>query len=237
MFGIGGGVVMVPVLVLLGRTLPEASGASLTAMMAPVGIFAALQYYKNDLLDLRAAAVVAFGLLCGVVFGAKFALTLPAGVLKQIYGVFLLWVCWRFFDPASLFKRKNKSVAHSDGNTPRLIALLPLGLFAGVLSGMFGIGGGLIIVPVLISIYKFDAKKAIGTSLAALLPPVALPGVIEYYNAGLADLTVAGILALGLTVGSIAGAKITIGAPPGRVKRVYSVFLLIMAIYFISSGF
>ena len=64
--------------------------------------------------------------------------------------------------------------------------LIPFGLIAGVLSGLFGIGGGLVMVPMMVTFMNFNTKKAVGTSLAALLLPVAFPGVLMYYNAGAA---------------------------------------------------
>ncbi len=105
------------------------------------------------------------------------------------------------------------------------------------MSGLFGIGGGLVMVPIMVTVMKFDTKTAVGTSLAALLPPVAFPGVLAYYYAGYLDITSAAILALGLVVGSIFGAKINIALPSKIGKKVYAIFLLIISINFIISGF
>jgi hypothetical protein len=89
----------------------------------------------------------------------------------------------------------------------------------------------------LITFMKFNPKKAVGTSLGALLLPVALPGVITYYNAGQLHIFASGLLAAGLVLGSIIGAKITISLPVSIVKRVFALFLLIIALQFIISGF
>ncbi|MBZ0289332.1 MAG: sulfite exporter TauE/SafE family protein [Anaerolineae bacterium] len=111
--------------------------------------------------------------------------------------------------------------------------LLVLGLGAGVLSGMFGIGGGVIIVPALVALLHFDQKQAVGTSLAALLLPVSLGAVISYYQSGLLDLVVAVLVALGLVGGAFAGAKIALSLPSVTVKRLYGIFLLFVALRFI----
>ncbi len=246
MFGIGGGVVMVPALLLaLNFTLIRANGTSLAALMMPVGIFAVIAYYKKDLLDVKVAAILALGLLAGVLFGARIALELPVKLLKQIYGVFLLGVCWDFFELQTIIKKKfnnHNSTAAQDESADKerklpFYFLLPFGLFAGVLSGMFGIGGGLVIVPMLVTIMNFNTKKAVGTSLGALLLPVALPGVIMYYNAGQINISDAALLAAGLVIGSIIGAKITLSMSLTIVKRIYALFLLAMSIEFIVSGF
>jgi uncharacterized membrane protein YfcA len=107
--------------------------------------------------------------------------------------------------------------------------LLAIGGFAGVLSGMFGIGGGLVIVPALLFILKMKELEAIGTSLAALIPPVGLLGAIAYYRSGAINLKYAGLIALGLFLGAYFGARITISLPPDVIRRVYAVFLLLVA--------
>ncbi|MBI5628967.1 MAG: TSUP family transporter, partial [Candidatus Rokubacteria bacterium] len=77
------------------------------------------------------------------------------------------------------------------------ISLLAIGLVAGVLGGMFGIGGGLVIVPALIFLLKMKQFDALGTSLAALIPPVGLLGAFEYYRNGHMNLKFAALIALG----------------------------------------
>ena len=100
-------------------------------------------------------------------------------------------------------------------------------------SGLFGIGGGAIIVPILITAFGFEQKKAAGISLIALLAPVGLPGAILYSQAGKFELVAAALVAFGLLTGAVFGAKISIGLPPKIVKRLYGFFLLFIAISFI----
>jgi len=109
-----------------------------------------------------------------------------------------------------------------------LALLVALGLGAGVLAGMFGIGGGLIIVPGLMLLLKFDPKTAAGTSLAALVLPSGLLGALEYYRAGLIDLRAALIVAGGLFVGAYFGARFVIGVDPLIARRAYAIFLFAM---------
>ncbi len=238
MFGIGGGVIIVPALILVFNfTIAQASGTSLAALMMPVGIFAVIQYYKKGFIDIKVACIFAVGLFLGVIFGADMALFLSPKTMKILYGIFLLWVSWRFLDPISLIKKEDAKPKQKDEKQMSLILLLIFGTLTGVLSGLFGVGGGLVMVPIMVSLMNYDTKKAMGTSLAALLPPVALPGVITYYNAGCLDLMTAGLLALGLLFGAFLGAKITIAMPSKLIKRLYSVFLIIVSINFILSGF
>lgn len=242
MFGIGGGVIIVPILTaLFGFPLIEAGGTSLAALMMPVGIFAVISYYKEKMINIKVAAIFSVGILVGVLFGANFAISLPATLLKQIYGVFLLWVCWRFWDFRTKNQPSNSEPDEINSNkkfdTKGLITICFWGIFTGILSGLFGIGGGLVMVPIMVTVLKFDTKTAVGTSLAALLPPVAFPGVLAYYYAGHLNVSVSAILAGGLLIGSIIGAKINIALPGKSAKKIYAIFLLIMSINFIVSGF
>ena len=106
--------------------------------------------------------------------------------------------------------------------------LAALGLGAGVLAGMFGIGGGLVIVPGLVFLLKLDPKTAAGTSLAALVLPTGLLGAYEYYRGGYLDLRAAAVIALGLFVGAYFGARLMVGMNALVSRRVYAVFLLAM---------
>jgi uncharacterized membrane protein YfcA len=114
-----------------------------------------------------------------------------------------------------------------------VVVLLLLGLIAGVLSGMFGIGGGLVIVPALIVLGGFGTKEATGTSLFALMWPVGLLGVIEYARRGELRLVPGILIAVGLFIGAAIGARITGGLSETTMKRLYGFFLLVVGIYFL----
>jgi len=116
------------------------------------------------------------------------------------------------------------------------LALLCIGLVAGVFAGLFGIGGGLVIVPALLFILKMKEVEAIGTSLGALIPPVGLLGAIEYYRNGYINLRYAALVALGLFVGAYFGARIMVGLPPQLIRRLYGGFLLIISIRMLLAG-
>src|SRR3954452_22256280 len=119
---------------------------------------------------------------------------------------------------------------------PEIAKMLVLGVSAGILSGMFGIGGGLVIVPMLILLFEFDPKTAVGTSLFALLLPTGLLGVLEYWRRGEMRPAHGVLIALGLFCGAYLGARITSGMSPSMMKRAYGVFLVVVAIYFFWSS-
>ena len=111
----------------------------------------------------------------------------------------------------------------------RELTLLGIGLAAGVAAGMFGIGGGLIIVPALLFLIGMKEKSAIGTSLAALIPPVGLLGAAEYYREGYIDIKYAALIALGIFIGAYFGAKLVLSLPDALIRRIYAFFLLAIA--------
>lgn len=116
------------------------------------------------------------------------------------------------------------------------LLLAAIGLVAGVLGGMFGIGGGLVIVPALILVMKMEQLDAFGTSLAALVPPAGLMGAIEYYRHGNVNVRFALLLSAALLIGVYFGARIMISMPPTAVRRFYGGFLLIIGIRFLFSA-
>lgn len=113
------------------------------------------------------------------------------------------------------------------------LALLAIGLIAGILSGLFGIGGGIIIVPSLIYILGFSQHKATGTSLAVLLPPIGLAAVLEYYRHSNIDLHAAIIIALFLIVGAWVGAVFANRLPGPILRLGFGIFVVIMGVYLI----
>ncbi|MBP1659816.1 MAG: hypothetical protein H6P95_1008 [Candidatus Aminicenantes bacterium] len=238
LFGIGGGIIIVPALILLaGFPLVRATGTSLAAILLPVGILGVLAYYRAKVIDLRASAYIAAGLLVSVVVGAWLANTLPVDLMRRLFALFCLYVGWNFIDPVRRFRerRKGGAAAGPEPETnprPSPFALLGTGLVAGVAAGMFGIGGGNIIVPILTLVLHYPPKRAIATSLGAILFPFGLPGVLYYRGAGNLDLGAAAWIALGLFLGTVVGAKITIRLPSRTVKLLYGVFLLFVAARF-----
>jgi uncharacterized membrane protein YfcA len=110
-----------------------------------------------------------------------------------------------------------------------VILLILVGLAAGVLSGILGIGGGLLIVPALVFLFGVTQKQAQGTSLAILLLPVGILAVWEYYQAGNIDFKMAGLVALGFVFGAYGGALIAGHVADDVLKKVFAVFLVLVA--------
>ena len=109
------------------------------------------------------------------------------------------------------------------------LLFLIVGLLAGVLSGVFGIGGGVVIVPALIFIAGFAPIAATGTSLGALLLPVGALGAYEYYKKGNLNIGASLWIALGLFLGAWLGARLAQHLTPLQLRRAFAVFLVLIA--------
>ena len=111
-----------------------------------------------------------------------------------------------------------------------IMALVALGLAAGALSGLIGIGGGVIIVPALVFLFHFTQHRAEGTTLAMLIPPVGLLAILPYYRNGHVDIRVAALICLGFVFGGWAGGHFANALPAATLQRVFGAVLLVLAL-------
>lgn len=109
------------------------------------------------------------------------------------------------------------------------LVFLAIGLGAGLLSGLFGVGGGVLIVPALVFL-GLRTHTAVGTSLGALLLPVGLLGAFAYYRAGNIELKASLLIAVGLFVGAYFGARLALSLSPVNLTRAFAVFLVVVAV-------
>ncbi|HJU45332.1 MAG TPA: sulfite exporter TauE/SafE family protein [Chitinophagaceae bacterium] len=110
-----------------------------------------------------------------------------------------------------------------------IVILLIIGLAAGVLSGLVGVGGGIIIVPALVYFLGFSQHMAQGTSLGLLLPPVGILAVANYYKQGYIDPKVVTIMCLAFVIGAFAGSKFSLAISEEKLKKIFAVVLLLIA--------
>ncbi|HMZ47152.1 MAG TPA: sulfite exporter TauE/SafE family protein [Chitinophagaceae bacterium] len=111
-----------------------------------------------------------------------------------------------------------------------IIILIIIGVAAGMLSGLVGVGGGIIIVPALIYILGFSQKTAQGTSLGLLLLPVFIVSLIYYYKAGEVNIKAIPFLAIGFLVGGYLGSKLALSLPDATVKKIFAFLMIIVAV-------
>lgn len=111
-----------------------------------------------------------------------------------------------------------------------ILIILVIGIITGVMAGMLGIGGGLVVIPALVMVMGLSQQTAQGTSLAMMLPPIGVLAAYNYYKAGHVDIKIALILAIAFIAGSYFGSKLAIRLPQELMKKIFGIFLLLVAI-------
>src|SRR5690242_6200332 len=115
-------------------------------------------------------------------------------------------------------------------NTFTIIMLIIVGLAAGTLAGLVGVGGGVIIIPALVYILGFTQKEAQGTSLGILLLPVGILAVVNYYKQGYIDIKAVIIISLAFVLGGFFGSKLALSISQDTLRKVFGTLLLVLAI-------
>ena len=123
---------------------------------------------------------------------------------------------------------RNQWVRGAGGVT--IILVLALGVFAGILVGLLGIGGGIVLVPAMIYLLHMDQHLAQGTSLFILLPPIGLGALREYWKAGNVDLRAGILSAVGMILGAYVGSKFAVPMSSQKLKGLFGGFLLFSAV-------
>jgi len=110
------------------------------------------------------------------------------------------------------------------------LLFLLLGLVAGILSGLIGIGGGIIIVPALVFIFGLTQHQAQGTTLALMVPPIGILAAWTYYQKGFVDLRIAALVCAGFVIGGLLGAKLATNLSNVILEKIFGVALLLIAL-------
>jgi uncharacterized membrane protein YfcA len=218
-FGVGGGIIMVPLLMWwVGMDQRRAAATSLVAIV-PSAISGTIQYLVQGQVDVVAGLIIAAGGIGGSLVGTKLLRTLSLGWLRWLFIALLVLVAIRlFFEVPS---RDAELVL-----TPWVvIALVVIGVAMGIASGLFGIGGGVILVPVLVAFFGVGDLLAKGTSLLAMIP-TATTGTVANLRVGLVRLgdgLIAGAAAVAASFGGVALAFLL---PPQLAVILFAIFIL-----------
>lgn len=115
-------------------------------------------------------------------------------------------------------------------NTSIIIALIVIGLLAGILSGIMGVGGGVVMVPLMILLLGFNQHEAQGTSLAVLAVPVTFLAAYNYYNEGFVNWKYAALIAVFFIVGGYVGSKMAVSLDQKTLRRIFGGILLVISV-------
>jgi uncharacterized membrane protein YfcA len=222
LFGVGGGVVLVPGLVLLCGVAQHRAHATSLAAILPTAAATSASFAVGGAVSYRAGAAIAVGALVGAYAGAALMHRLSEDRLRQIFAVLLLLVAVRLLVGGDVAD----SAPPASLDLLRLAGLVVLGLAAGVLSALLGVGGGVIMVPALVLAFGFSQHLAEGTSLLVILP-TALTGAWRHARRGYTDWRLGLLIGMGGIVGGIAGARVALALPSAGLARLFALFLLV----------
>ena len=255
LFGLGGGVLIIPFLTLVeGVPVPLAVGASIVSVVATSSASAAT-YVQDHLTNLRLGMFLEIGTVAGAITGAFVAVILPASALFVLFGLILLYatiimIRARGTDfPANVAPDKtsrilalgsqyedhslNRVVKYEVTRTPLTICI---GYFAGIVSGLLGVGGGIINVPTMNLVSKVPVKVASATS-NFMIGVTAAASASVYLLRGEVHPLLAAPLIIGVAGGALVGTRVLKVTPPTRVKVAFGILLAMISLLMILKGF
>ena len=238
LFGIGGGVVLIPMLG-LALDLPQhqAQGVALAAMLLPNGLPAVLYLRRMGVtLHWTLVGMLTAGFLPAIWLGARIANRIPEPPLRIGFACVLALLA------ARTLLQRTTAKARPPSRVPLSLARawgpgLFIGACGGLASGLLGIGGGIIMIPLMVSLLEIPQREAQTTSLLLMLPPIGLPGVIVYARsgAGLPWLALAGV-AVGFLLGAYAGARVAVRTRGPRLRQGFACLMAGMALLLFLKG-
>jgi len=238
LFGVGGAIILIPLLAFFLKVdQHRAQGLALAALLLPNGLPAVLHYRREGVpIHWRLVGFLTIGFMGGVWLGAQLANRIPATPLRYGFAGLLVFLALK---TAFL---KNPA-AEGDSETPVLETAriwLPgvlIGLAGGLASGLLGIGGAILMNPLMVSRLRLPQHQAQVTSLALMLAPIGLPGVMVYAQAqrGLPWMILSG-LALGFMLGAYGGARMATRIKGPRLRIIFASVMAVMALLLIFRG-
>ena len=222
LFGVGGGIVIVPALMALaGFDAKLATGTSLTAIV-PISISGAIGYAIADEVDWAAAACVAAGALAGALLGTHLLRRIDAATLQLLFALAMVATAARMVVEAG----------DGDGRGALTVAggaaLVLVGLGSGILAGLLGVGGGILIVPALTIGFAAPLALAKGTSLAVIIP-TAILGTFRNRRVGLTALRPAAVVGCAGIASALLASQISVDLDPELSSRLFAALLVLVA--------
>ena len=223
MFGVGGGIILVPLLVAFAHLDQRRASATSLLAILPTAISGSITYIANGEIDWIAAGIIAAGAVIGAVVGANLLKRIPIVWLRWIFIALLLVIAVRmvFIEP-----QRGEPL---DFSVWLALGYLALGLVMGLASGLLGVGGGIIAVPALVALFGISDLIAKGVSLAAMIP-TTISGTVTNWRNRLVDFRTGLIVGLAAATASVGGAYIALSIPARLAAILFAVLLVGIAI-------
>jgi hypothetical protein len=227
LIGIGGGLIMIPLMVeVLKLSQHKAHGTSLVALVF-TGLGGAITYASNGSIDYAGAALLAVTAVATAPLGARYCKVLSEKNLKKYFGAFLLFCAVLLFLKPYL--------TDAIGSVPgyaKIMILLTTGALTGFLSGMMGVGGGTIMIPVMVILAGFTQHVAQGTSLLVMVPTGAIGAFTHWKMGNVATEILVGLIP-GIILGTYLGGNFADLFSDNILRLIFTVVILWMGIRYV----
>lgn len=223
MFGVGGGIIMVPLLMLMARMDQRRASATSVVAIVPSAVVGTVGYGLQGEIDWLAGALIAVGAVVGAPIGAKLLRMLPMVWLRWLFIAFLALVAVR------MLLVETSRDGSFDLEVWSVVALIVLGFVMGIASGLFGVGGGIIAVPALIALFGFGDLIAKGTSLLAMIP-TALSGSIAHVRNRMVSVQEGLIVGIAASFASFGGVALAFIIPAAIAGRLFGLLLVVIVV-------
>lgn len=226
LFAVGGGILMVPLLMWKGGMDQRQATATSLAAIVPSALVGSLTYLANGQVDLPAASFVILGAVAGTMFGTRLLHRIPVTHLRWMLVVFLLLVALR------LLLVSPERGGGVDLTMNVAVAYVAVGLVMGLASGLFGIGGGIIAVPLMVSALGVSDLVAKGTSLLVSVPTSAV-GTVSNRRTGLVDLRAGLVVGAAAAAASVPAAVLSLQLPARLSGQLFAAVLVLVTVQMI----
>ncbi|RMW37531.1 MAG: sulfite exporter TauE/SafE family protein [Nitrosopumilus sp.] len=221
MIGLGGGIIVVPVLTFLGFSPTAAASNSLFAALSNA-VASTISYSKQKRIEYSLGLKLGLLSVPGTILGAIISSDVAPDIFKVLFGLVLV------ASAVYIFLRRNLESRQKTISKQMMVFAIGASFFAGIISSFFGIGGGIVFVPLMVAGMGMAMKRAAPTSQLILLF-ASLSGVITHSLLGHPDFTQAGLLAIGSFIGGLVGARLSIDIKERYLQILVSVVILIAA--------
>jgi uncharacterized membrane protein YfcA len=224
-FGVGGSSIATPLLRLIDVSRMVALASPLPVTL-PTALIGGIIYWRRGFVHIKAVAWTAVGGVPTVLVGAFLTSEVPGRILMALTGLFVIAV------GARLLRNSTESKTPPPEKRDSRSLFILVGMITGIFSGLLANGGGFLLLPAYLLLFRFSPKEAAATSLVAV-SLLAIPGTVAHYVMGHIDFKIAALLAAGVIPSTYAGAHIGLSLSKEKARWFFGLFLLLFGLFFL----
>jgi uncharacterized membrane protein YfcA len=222
LFGVGGGIILVPILVILFKVNQHKAQATSLVVVALAAVTGAMTYALADSVAWLAVPFLIAGGLVGTLLGTIAVKKVKDRILKLVFGIFLVFVAIRI----TIQSLDSTALTTASAGLEFGPIYLLVGLAMGLLSSFLGVGGGIIVIPILITVFGFTPQLAAGTSLVVMIPIVLL-GALRLTKGGFTNWGQGVRIGIPAAISAIGGAALALATQPAIVQIAFAILLVL----------